>query len=460
MFLRSITLIALGLSLALAASASEDLDQTLKAICNGKKADLISADQLSSLNNHLKSYVGCSVFVRRSISELDRLINDQAVNLCSQEKADQLLEYYSVFVTTEKYDYPQALRKLFVAYGLKLSLVCRKQMIELVSRDSHTVLTSEDYEQINKLTGGESALGQLLNDPRHYEDLTLPKYMIKLLKLQGKATNDEKIYIQMGPTHGKIAWLQTICERRFRPFYDKLITPLLSLSSIGFNYKTKTDEADKDLQVNKEIYQWYRIVLMCESLSNIEILETTSDNNSDDDGNQVMKVTTREEAADLVDKTKALSSQKHPEIEQLEYNLAETTDKPKIEDPILDSKDKSLTKAIKNFAEPTDQLGSKFYGKVLIFLKDRVKTKGIRVVGSLPGIDKTKQDKKRRDAPTHDLLSLIYEYTQQVRAYRGNKMDKVREKSWKWFTVFAFSVVISISIILLVCSMAPAFMGR
>lgn len=84
---------------------------------------------------------------------------------------------------------------------------------------------------------------------------------------------------------------------KFKPFYDKLIMPLISLSNLGCNYQGELLARElEELKKNKLVRRWYNIVQTCEAFNSMDIY---GDPEMVFDNKQALTFITKNEAAEL-----------------------------------------------------------------------------------------------------------------------------------------------------------------
>lgn len=301
-----------------------------------------------------------------SIISLIHLVkNESNESLCSQEKAEEISDYY------ERYglNHLQAdVRNLFLAYGQRVSGHCtRLLMDELTAVGGSDLLSQEDFDQIDRWTDENSPVARLFGKPGEHENPVVSRYLIKIMKAKKRAVRkveeqneerDKLLYMQTS-TNGTFASIQSICRRKFKPIYDQLIVPLVTLSSIGFNYR---DDSMLDLEnTDPKVLQWARIVFMCEALDGVVFFETPNEPNT-----TKIRLLTREEV-ESVEGLKVFSE--NEEKNQIKYaSKAKSSNTTHFGDQILDPNDEKLIRAIKRHREPSERLGLRLDLKLSSFV--------------------------------------------------------------------------------------------
>lgn len=387
--------LALVLSLCLGSLvAAAELD--LRLLCQQKPGDnkvraefsLTRVSQLETLVNQYQANgelgKDCSRMSLEAMVELRDLSLDDSENVCTLKKVSKIRGFYERYLEQDGAhpkakgeELPKWLRDFYLAYGLRVSGACKKNMITSLLYDGNKYLQQRDFEMLDNWTNEKSLIAQVMNEPSDYDDLLLPRDITRaFMNEHGHGANDqqqggEKLLMQTMTGH-VIAKLQLVCQRRFKPIYEQLILPLLELSNLGFNYQGKELKIElKEMSANKQIHQWYRIVYICESLDGMQVVEDPNfAKQLEGMDRKVVKVYSKEEAsalrakASLVDVVSLemgnLDEFKLIEYEQ-EYGVAIGVDE------VLDLGDKNLVKLVKNFANnksELDRIRERLYKKI------------------------------------------------------------------------------------------------
>lgn len=408
--MRGLALVLASLSvLVLARQVARAVDadvETLRSLCANRRVDLTRASELNKLAQVASrkqdeaavddDQSGCSQRIRLALVELDQLVSSDNENVCSPDKVRQIKAYYMRYIDKSSQDgqsqtaLPKALSQFFLAYGLGVSNLCKKNMITSLMLEGHELLDERDYELINPWTSEDSIIGRVMNEPSDYDDLILPKDIAGLFgdKNKNKDDKDDKVFLQTATGH-VVRKLQALCSRRFRPIYEQLILPLITLSNIGFNYQG--EELEKELQemsANKEVHQWYRIVYLCESMSSIEIVEDQQDaDKTEGQDKKLVRILTREEAEQLKRAAQVApngsSSADDGLAKQLDYRMQFEL---KMADLIVDNQNRDLIRLVNKFEtrkSELDRVRAKVIKKLANYMKEFILSGNVNIVGGL-----------------------------------------------------------------------------
>lgn len=390
----------------------------LKSICaNDKKAELSRATELHQLVAASTSAVGCSERILAALTELDHLINSDNANVCSANKIAQIRAYYAKYVDKKSLSeqreakLPRAILKLFLSYGFRVSRVCKTNMIDSLVSDGHRLLTDADFDLIKPMTSDSSPIGSMIKKTRDVDDLVLPREIVSLLlKKKNKASvdNDERMSVVLHSTKSRLMkQIQGVCGRRFQPIYQQLILPLIALSRLGLNYRDdEVKERMKEMRHNTEVQQWYRIVFLCESLKNVEILQ---DPDESAEGLKLVRVLNAQEADELRSR-QPTGGHEDGQAEKIDYHQADA--KLTVGDLIVDKQDKSVRKLAHKFSARHSELGRirfRATRQMVRFMKDALKSGKVAIVKGL-----VKSSMAKGGSINDDLVKAIDSYAGQM----------------------------------------------
>jgi hypothetical protein len=249
----------------------------LVSLCQGKSTDLRIVDQLDSLAKKIKNGEGdqiCVKHIRKAVMDLN-FITQKKTNACSMEKALELENYYEKYFRNSVEDgttleqQPKPLVRFAIAYGMRVSHVCRKHLFHEFVKEAEKRLTRDDFNELGDLISDKGPIGRLLAAVSPDEillprDLSsqLPSGKRFLLKLQAHIDK-----------HGRLARLKEVCSKRFRPLYTNAVAPLAVLSRSGLEYKELTLLTGERLrkETKRKVALWSRIMFVCESLTLVSI---------------------------------------------------------------------------------------------------------------------------------------------------------------------------------------------
>lgn len=411
-----------------------DARSALEALCKNAPVAITKLSDIQAIVEQLKSgtaFDGCSEQVKDAILDLEPVIDD-ADDVCSMKKVDQIrvyhLRYIQSHVTNGRAEagvsIPQSLRNFFIGFGLKVNKICKTTMINNLIYDTRELLTPEDFEQLALWTKNEERFVlQSSNGPADYDDLLLAGDLIRLTETRDSSSN-EKIFIQTGASQ-LLNKIRSVCRRRFKPFYEKLIVPVVSLSNLGYNYQGEELERElREMKSNKEVHQWYEVVYLCQALDDTELVESDEDREKTGGlDRKLVKILTREEAEALKGDDKPADDDDDA-LEQIIY-------KPEggnpISDVILDDDDRNLNRLIKGFdsnKSDLDRIRSKLFWKMGSFLKENLIGGNFKIIFST--LFRNREEKQQVDGenesknPRAEIVKAFDEYVQQLTRSSGN----------------------------------------
>lgn len=412
--------------------AAGDQAELLSQVCaDQKNVELTRASELSSLVAGVSGSQsgGCSDRIRAAIVELDQLINSGDQNVCSPGKIEQIRAFYTKFVdkkslaNQQEAKLPKALKNLFLSYGFGVSRVCKASMIGSLLADSQRLLNEADFDQINSWTSDNSPLVKMIKNPKDIDDLVLPRDILALLQekagKRGGLDVDENQAVALQPATGRIVKkIQAVCERRFRPIYEQLILPLVSLSRVGLNYKgDEMSQHLEELKTNSDVQRWYRIVYLCEAVRTVEVF-VDSESAMTGGCKKMVHILSSEEAEQLR-ASQPTGADDQTDVERIDYQPGV---EHKLEDLIVDSQDKNLRKLVDKFEAHKSELRrvrSKVVKQMFAVMKEILKNhkvsffKGLLKGGNTASINE-------------ELIKAIDEQARRVEQNDANQLIRVK----------------------------------
>lgn len=424
------------------AASSDDAAQTLALLCKGKATPLTRLSQVTQLIAHIKTLGDASAQdcaeLRAALLDLEPIVSEHTEDVCTPHKVHQMREYHLKHILGDgKQQLPKTLRDFYVALGLRVSSICKKNMINNLLYDTEQRLSDKDREMMRSLASKEqNMMDKIMGGPRDYDDIMLISEMNKLAggdddddEQDASANDDDKVFIQTA-TGKTIRRIQVACERRFRPFYERLVLPLVTLSNLGYNYQGEDLERElEEMRNNKQVHEWYKIVYLCESLRNVGIVEEADDAQRTEGLDQrLVRVLTAQEAEarmssapqQVCDATRCYKDAAEAEFEQITY--APESGNPLGDDEVLDASDKQLVKQVQSFKtnqSETDRIRSRMLRKVGSIVKDSLLSGKINIVGSLLGNNNSNGN---GSSSKQTLVKQIDEYVHE--ASMGSSGDK------------------------------------
>lgn len=406
--------------------AEFDVEQSLTSLCKNEQVELSKISEVRAIIELLETKrlsTPCSQEIRESILELLPVISESLDDVCSDEKIEQIRSYHYKYIYTGNKGsnsiIPSSLRNFFLAFGLKASSICKKNMINNLILDTHEYLNAEDFAAIDRWTSAPDNIFDSLSvgGPSDYDDIILATEL-KRMTSGDDSSSSEKIFIQTG-TGDVIKKMQKVCERRFKPFYEKLILPLVALSNMGYNFQGEELERElREMKTNKEIHKWYKVVHLCELATSMEIVEDEEDKEKTSNlDRRLVRILTKDEADAIMHKDGAARLTTNVHEEQVDEpdddeRLKIINYKPEganpIEDEIVNMNDKDLVKLIKNFDSNKSEsvrIRGKILNKIGKLVKDILLKGKLMVVSNL-----FKKNRDNQVSQRQQLVSLIDEY--------------------------------------------------
>lgn len=408
---------------------SIDVNTSLLSLCKNSPVDITKISEVVAIAEHLRnappSLEDCAEDVQGSILDLASVVDD-ADDVCSMRKVEQIRVYHTKYVQYHSKDanpiLPESLKLFFIGYSLTVSSICKKTMINNLIFDTRQYLTPEDFEALDLWTKNEAAF--IVNGPADYDDLLLAGDLIRLTE----STESEKIFIQTGSSH-LLDRIRSICQKRFRPFYEKLILPVVTLSNIGYNYQGEELERElREMRSNKEVRQWYEIVYLCQALEDTELVETKEDSEKTEGlDRKLVKILTKGEAEAL--RETSPDDDKSPCDDGLEQIIYKPEGGNPIGDVILNGNDKNLNRLIKNFdsnKSDLDRIRSKLFWKMGSFLKENLMKGNFKIIVST--LFKSKNNDKQESAnPRTEMVRAFDDYVQRMERSDDNPVAGLRD---------------------------------
>lgn len=392
-------------------------------ICGNAKhpsKSIVTVADLAELAEQIKNTnVDCPDTIKSSIEELNNLIFKHEKDVCTQATADDIAEFYRKHLaikdaaTNSLIDFPKALKKFFIAYGLRVSGFCRTQMARLLIGDVQRLIEEADLNEVAGFTGQRSWIAAFIGDSserKNEKHFAFPKNLIKMMiSFESFKTNDDqKLFLQLSDTK-RFHRIQAVCDRRFRPIYKDLILPLVTLAEVGFNYNGE-DSSLTPVEI-KQIYDWYRIVFLCEAMNMVEIFQSREDNEQVPGSHRrVVRILEKEEAEKLRTDEYAVIESAGVQFQPIEYK-PDLNSLP-LDGAIYDGKDSKLEKAIMAFRRQTrNENDPDMAHKVVNFLESRASRSSVKIIGKLTGIKDLPADGKLTGI---DLVKLLAEYQNAI----------------------------------------------
>ena len=250
-----LTFAAVLLAFASATTASD-----LAKLCNGQLKSINRISQAKALIVESKSSTGCDE-AKLPLAQLEPILEAvEAGRMCTLEFVEMVRRYKADFIRSGG-PAPAALRLFFSSLCFQVSVECKKLLLSRLEADTKNKVTGDDFElfeSTNEATGG----------PEDFDDIIMPS------DIRSAFGNKEKrLRMLVNPTLGeKMGKTIELCAAKFRPFYSKLILPLIELSHLGYNYQGERLESElAALKTNKLAHKWFNVVQTCETFPTSDI---------------------------------------------------------------------------------------------------------------------------------------------------------------------------------------------
>lgn len=249
----------------------------LEALCKGKSTDFRNVADLRNLVFKLKTKDAehCSENVIKAIQDLHSIADD--TKACSVKKALAITQFYADHLrnTDNEEDYEKLLSpitRFALAYGMKVSHVCKKHLIGEFLAKADKSLSKQDFKELGEWVQEKGPIGRLLAAIKKPDEIILPADLSSALPPGERLMNKLRLKVL---NSGKINRLKELCLKRFKPLYEQSIIPLAILSNSGIDYKQLSlfRELSFSRKVVPKVALWSRIVFLCESLETVEVEE-------------------------------------------------------------------------------------------------------------------------------------------------------------------------------------------
>lgn len=302
--MKSRSLCATIILLALVSPSSVHGDQLnvsdiYKSICCSKKSiEIESIPQFKQLIDHVAAskHDECPIEIKNLISMMGQVLEVVNGEPCSEQHVSKIAGYHNKYMAPQSpsvFSIPDPIRKFFAGYTIELNKLCRNILLKNLVVDTEKLLVPDDYTVIEDYIGKGETSNPFMNLINNIVDRILEMNLD--IATENKATLDTELMYMETPNGELIMKVQSICDRRFRPIYEKLLLPPISLSNLGYKYSGWNGHKGVDPTTDNLLRRWNRIVYVCESLRDIVIV-----NNPENDGK--VHTHTKSEARELEQK--------------------------------------------------------------------------------------------------------------------------------------------------------------
>jgi hypothetical protein len=335
-------------------------DVSLESLCSYRHVDLTRQSQLYALNGQSarSGLLGvCPEEVISMVTEFNKLVQNGQTNICTLDMAQSFKKFYVTHLDKSKdksKKAPKSMKKFVFAYGMRMSNLCKKNMLDVITKDGNDLIKEEDVARLGMWVTEEGPLRQLLDKMNQPGEIFLPSDLAAVMS-RHDSTTVETMYIQSKATR-TIRRLKETCQKRFQPIYEPLILPLTVLAEIGFDFADAETKADFEIPEKHAVMsKWTNILFLCEALKAVEpvdVQETDGESGDAMDKKDTIRLLTKDEAESINQELKSnhklgyLLDRAPGDLETVVY----TPDyEVRMDDLILNKTDSKLMKSINNF---------------------------------------------------------------------------------------------------------------
>lgn len=304
------------------------VEPSLEAVCNNESVPLTSIIAVRKLVRESQTtQLDSCVRYKGSFDKLDDiLVAVQTGKICDLALVDKVRNYQRDFIAESNgksgENIPQSLRRLFLALCFQIDAECKLNQISKLKDQVLPLFTGEDYNLIKYWEEHGSFLFDLSGQIKDFDDILLPEDVDKIAESGDFATGPGGFAI-MVKADGRMRDLLQDCKYKFKPFYAKLITPLVKLSNLGFNFQGEILANQlEELRQSKVIKRCYNIVLTCETFKDVKVYE----GHEVDQESQAFKILSSEEVDQL----------RRENVKTVQEILVEEAERDKLEPLIYD----------------------------------------------------------------------------------------------------------------------------
>jgi hypothetical protein len=258
-----------------------------------------------------------------SLGLLHKVLTTSNENVCSAKKIDLIEDYHNRFVTTEaeqaKIRQEQGmemglpmLNMFFMHYAMEVNAICQTTLIDNLinfKRDLKDISDKKMNEKVLKfnenlqfLKNGpfderfDGLLSQLMKmfSVEQYDDVVMIWDALEATFLSESGECTKNIEVQRGEERAPVTdepirmfikvknaknliAIQEHCRLHLKPFYSKLIMPVMRLANLGYSNNGERFEIElRELRSNPNVKRWYAATQLCEVLLPIKVYEDVS----------------------------------------------------------------------------------------------------------------------------------------------------------------------------------------
>lgn len=227
----------------------------------------------------------CGKRYNEVLTSLQNLVSVSNENVCSDDKIDLIEDFHRNFISANREDVkqraadgreaaPEVLRLFFMHYALEISAICKRGLITNIEWDLHDKVKKSDFDfgghtVLNELMAKMSASFSPVTAINDYDDVLLIWDMVEddAEEEVDELTGEPVRLLIKAKRVDQIKRVQEKCRCKFRPFYEKLIMPIINLVDIGYSYTGERFERElHELRVNPLVRRWYGVTQICEAI--------------------------------------------------------------------------------------------------------------------------------------------------------------------------------------------------
>ena len=267
----------LALATMLLALSGAIADSTeLEQLCNGRMKSIGRVSEAKALVEESKSFAGDACdHVKLPLLRLETIIKAvESGRICQLDFVEKVRQFKADFISVDG-AIPPALVQFFNSLCFQVSAECKKSLINNLELDTKGKISAEDYAIFESASTTNSNSDnddddENVSGPRDFDDILLPGDIESVI---GKHYKDARLRMLVNPIVGeKMHKMVEACPIKFKPFYSKLILPIVELSNLGYNFQGEMMQRElEELSRNKLVRKWFNIVQVCESFQTSDI---------------------------------------------------------------------------------------------------------------------------------------------------------------------------------------------
>ena len=289
----SLTLFGGLLAIILTISAQEaqvDVESLAKLVCQttrGTKRQISHVSHVAQLVQFLQGVnsehklFACRNLYLESLIDLEQVVSEANEDACGEVKIKLIEDFHRKYVSkVSKYvrqqkrgnKAPKMAKMFFMQYASKVSDICEQGAVSILEKNKRPI----DHDELSKLNQMKHFTDMLgMSDlSKGYKGTYLFWNMVDSLGLEA----DKKFarYLDEGPMRlnvqmkegRSIRGVQAMCQYKLRPFYSRVILPVLRLVDMGYY-----PESERLLADEPKMRSLYLATQICETLLPLRVFE-------------------------------------------------------------------------------------------------------------------------------------------------------------------------------------------